>query len=219
MKSMIVSKLLVAMLVVVSLHAFAQTRKAVRGDVVGVDGHTLHVKSNGQVLDILLSDDARVSVRAPASLDAIRQGEFVGVTAKPGADGTLVASEVHIFPESRRGTGEGHYPMTGMPGSTMTNATVSRVSKAPARSRGSKTNATVASIGAEGSGRMLRLTYKGGEQNIFVPDATPVVRLESGTVASLTPGAHVIVNPTTNADGMLEASRVSVGKNGSVPPI
>jgi hypothetical protein len=42
-------------------------------------------------------------------------------------DGSLNAVEVHIFPESMRGTREGHYPWDLQPQSTMTNANVEQV--------------------------------------------------------------------------------------------
>lgn len=201
-------------------HALAQNARPIHGDVVGVDGRVLHLKSaDGQTIDVTLADDARVGIRAPRSPDDIKQGEFVGATAKPDASGTLVASEVHIFPEARRGTGEGHYPLRSKPGNTMTNATVANVSKSPAPAQRSMTNATVTNVGTDGGGRRLHLTYKGGEQDILVPSSTPVVLLEQGSVASLTPGAHVIVYATSGLDGRLVASRVSVGKNGSVPPV
>jgi hypothetical protein len=199
--------------------AFAQASRPVHGDVVAVNDRTLEVKTgSGQESSFALPDDARVSLRVPASLDAISQNSYVGATAAPRADGTLVASEVHIFPESRRGTGEGHYPMANLPGSTMTNATVSSVSSAPV-AKNSMTNATVSKVDARGGGRMLHLTYKGGAQDILVPDDVPVVRAEEGDRSALTPGAHVIVYPTTNAKGALVASRISVGANGSIPPI
>lgn len=186
---------------------------------MSVNGNELDLKSSaGRNIVIELSSDVRVSLRVPADLDAIKQGAFLGATAKPGAKGMLVASEVHIFPESMRGTGEGHRPMTGMPGNTMINATVSEVSSVPA-SQHTKTNATVTSIGASAGTRTMKLTYKGGEQTIVVPPGTPVVMVEPGNRASLTPGAHVIVYATRGSDGKLAAQRISVGKNGSVPPI
>jgi hypothetical protein len=199
--------------------ALAAVPQRIRGDIVSVDGNRLELKSStGRNIVIELPSDVRVSLRVPASLDAIKQGAFLGATAKPGAKGMLVASEVHIFPESMRGTGEGHRPMTGMPGNTMTNATVSEVSNAPA-SQHTKTNATVTSIGASGGARTMKLTYKGGEQTIVVPPDTPVVMVEPGNRDSLIAGAHVIVYATRGAEGKLAAQRISVGKNGSVPPI
>lgn len=207
---------------VASSAALAQTTatQVIRGDVAAVEPSVLRVKSpTGQESIVRVPDDVRVSVRAPATLDAIKAGSYVGVTASRQPDGTLLASEVHIFPESMRGTGEGHRPMAALPGSTMTNATVSRVSPAKSASRSTMTNATVAKVGTAGNGRTLQLTYAGGEQTIAVPDGVPVVTTESGNRASLSAGEHVIVTAQRDADGQLAANRISVGKNGSVPPI
>ena len=187
---------------VASTAALAQTTtQVIRGDVAAVEPSALRVKSpTGQESTVRVPDDVRVNVRAPATVDAIKAGSYVGVTASRQPDGALLASEVHIFPESMRGTAEGHRPMAAVPGSTMTNA-------------------TVAKVGTEGSGRTLQLTYAGGEQTIVVPAGVPVVTTESGSRSSLSPGEHVIVTAQRGADGQLAASRISVGKNGSVPPI
>lgn len=198
----------------------AQSPQTLRGDIAGLHGNALHLKSaTGQDTTVKLPDDVRVSLRVPAKLEDIKPGTFVGTAAKPGPNGTLVASEVHIFPESMRGTGEGHRPMDTMPGSTMTNATVSGVSPQAAKGSGTMTNATVANVGAAGKGRTLKLTYKGGEQTVFVPDQTPIVRVEAGNRASLAPQEHVIVYAMRDTNGDLAAQRISVGANGSVPPI
>ena len=44
----------------------------------------------------------------------------------PLPDGTQKAVEVHVFEESLRVTGEGHYPWDLMPNSTMTNGVVAQ---------------------------------------------------------------------------------------------
>jgi hypothetical protein len=201
--------------------AFAQTqRQTIRGEVTRFDAGTLHVKSaTGQDVPVVIPDNVRIGVRAPATLASIKPGSFIGTTASARPDGTLLASEVHIFPESMRGTGEGHRPMASVPGSTMTNATVSGVSGAAAKPRGTMTNATVANVGGAGNARTLKLTYAGGQQTVVVPDNVPVVTVEPGDRASLSPGAHVIVYAVVNANGKLAAERISVGRNGSVPPI
>ena len=200
--------------------AGAQSMQTIRGDVAAVDGKTLRLKSaSGQETVIALADNARVSLRVPTSIDAIKPGAFVGTAATPGPDGTLVASEVHIFPDALRGTGEGHRPMPTLPGSTMTNATVAGVTPSASKPRGTMTNATVENVGVAGKGRTLKLTYKGGEQTVFVPQSVPVVTVEAGSRASLSPGEHVIVYAKRDASGALAAQRISVVKNGSVPPI
>jgi hypothetical protein len=116
--------------------ANAQSLQTLSGDIASVDNAALHLKSSsGQETTIRLPDDVRVSLRVPAKLDDIKAGTFVGTAATPGSNGTLVASEVHIFPEAMRGTGEGHRSMATMPGSTMTNATVAGVSSSAADTR------------------------------------------------------------------------------------
>ena len=46
---------------------------------------------------------------------------------------------------------------------------------------------------------------------MFVSDQTPVVMVEAGSRASLTPGAHVIVYAQRDTTGDLAAQRISVG--------
>ena len=196
---------------------FAQPAPIVRGDVASIEGNVLRVTSpSGEKTTVRLADDFRVSLRVPATLDDIKPQTYVGATSTPGPNGTLIASEVHIFPEARRGAGEGHHPMSTMPGSTMTNATVQRIAGRVPRT---KTNGTVSEAGAANSGRTLTLRYKGGEQTVFVSDKTPIVRTEPGNRDLLKPGAHVIVYAKRGTNGDLVAERVSVGANGSVPPV
>ena len=52
-----------------------------------------------------------------------------------------------------------------------------------------------------------------------VPENAPVITYEPGTEQMLVPGAHVIISASKAADGALTAMRVSVGKDGLVPPM
>ena len=54
---------------------------------------------------------------------------------------------------------------------------------------------------------------------MLIPQGVAVVTYALGTMAELQPGAHVIFIPMTTADGSLTASQISVGKNGSIPPM
>ena len=100
---------LALMLTVASASAQEVTR--VRGTIDKVDGNTLLVKSReGATLTIKLKDGATVTGVAKAALADIKQNSFIGITAMPQPDGTQKAIEVHIFPEARRGAGEGHRP-------------------------------------------------------------------------------------------------------------
>ena len=203
--------------------AFAQAQavpERLRGDVVALDGKTLKLRTDdGQIRAVLLAPDVRISGRSRADLAAIGPGAFIGTTATPQADGTLAAVEVHIFPESMRGTGEGHRPMAALPGSTMTNATVTAVGAAAAAApRNTMTNATVANVASAGASRRITLRYAGGEQTVVVAASVPVVMVEPGDASLLVPGAHVLVNLVAGSAGTPTADRITVGKNGLVPP-
>jgi len=199
--------------------AARSAEQKIAGDVVKVDGSTLQVKStDGRVVPVQLTDNTRLSGRSPSDLTKVAQGAFVGTAAVPQPDGTLLAREVHIFPESMRGTGEGHRPMDAEPGSTMTNATVASVGANKAGEKSTMTNATVAQVADAQGGRKMTLTYKGGEKTVIVPKNAPVVMVEPADRTALVPGAHVIAYGTAQADGALAAQRVSIGMKGIVPP-
>jgi hypothetical protein len=184
------------------------------GQIEGVQGNELRINTaSGQAVALRLADNALITVREPAKLDAIKPGVFIGTTAVAQADGTLSASEVHVFPESMRGVGEGHRPMERAPGSTMTNATVTSV----APSRNTMTNATVSSVAGTSGARRITLAYKGGEKTVVVGASTVITAMESGDRSALTHGAPVAVNASRQSEGSLSADRITVGRNGYVP--
>ena len=181
------------------------------GEVVNLDGSNFTIKTGAdQPLTVVLADNARVTIRAPGDLSRLDRGQYVGVTAAPQPDGTLVASQINVFPESMRGTSEGHRPMANLPGSTMTNATVREVTN-------TVTNGKVTGVSGNADSRRLVLSYAGGEKTVIVPPSAAVVFSEIGDRSALMRGAHVVVYATRRPDGSLVSERVSVGKNGSVP--
>jgi len=180
----------------------AQTaNQRIRGDVVALDGNVLQVRTRaGEALTVKLADNFAVSAIARRNLAAVVPGAFVGTATMPNADGTRRALEVLVFPESARGSGEGHYPWDLEPGSMMTNATVSDVV-------------------AVDAARRMTLRYKDGEQVVVVPPDAPVVTFEPGDRSMLVPGAHVMFGAVRQPDGTLTATRINVGKDGLVPPM
>jgi hypothetical protein len=182
--------------------AFAQApaRKFFRGVIDGIDGQDLHLTTRaGDKVSLRLADNPRVSIVVPVALDAIQPGSFIGTSAVAQPDGTLRALEVHVFPEALRGTGEGHRPWDLAPGSTMTNGTVGDLKVA--------------------DGRLLTLTYAGGEQKLFVPETAPVVTYEKGSLADVKPGAKAFVTATRAGDESLTVTVISIGKDGLTPPM
>jgi hypothetical protein len=185
----------------------------VRGTVEQVDGTVLTVKSRaGEMLKVKMADDVKVVALVKASLADIKTGSFVGSTAMPEENGSWKAVEVHIFPESMRGTGEGDRPYDYKPKSTMTNGTVGNVGR-------TTTTGTVGSEVTKGEGATLTLTYKEGEKRIDVTPETVIVMYTAGTKDELTPGATIYIPAATRqADGSLMTGRVNVGR-GIAPPM
>jgi len=181
--------------------ALAETPSRIRGTVTSLDGSALHVMaSGGQDVVVTLSPNYSVTAVVPAKLSEVQPGSFIGTAAETQPDGTLVAKEVHVFPESMRGSGEGHRGFDLGPKSTMTNGTVGQEVKGT-------------------SGNTLTVAYKGGEKSILVPPGVPVVSFAPGDKSMLVQGAHVIVQAQEGAAGALMTERVIVGKDGLVPPM
>jgi hypothetical protein len=174
----------------------------VRGSITGFSGHELQVKTrDGRNLNIAIAESTKIKVIVALKLSDIKQGSFVGVTAVERVPGDpLLASEVHIFAESQRGMGEGHYAWDLEPGSTMTNANVDAIVNA-------------------NNGKELTLSYKGGHQNIIVPRGTPIVSFRAADESVLKAGAQIFCIAQQAADGSLAAQYISVGKNGLKPPM
>ncbi|MFY9955461.1 hypothetical protein [Bradyrhizobium sp.] len=188
----------------------------VRGTIAQVDGNTIDIKErDGGVAKIHLADNAKIVSVAKASLSDIKPGSFIGTAATPGTDGKLQAIEVHIFPESMRGTGEGNRAWDLTPKSSMTNGM--------AAPKSSMTNGTVAQEnnkvnGVEGNN--VTVNFNGGTKIVTVTSDTKVVTLVPGDRSELKPNAKIFIPAATRTpDGALEANRVTVGKDGIPPPM
>ncbi len=181
----------------------AGTPERISGTIERFDGHSLAVHAlDGRELSVAMPDGVRIGAVQDAALADIKPGDFVGSAAVKGMDGKLHAQEVHIFPETLRGTGEGHRPMAG-PGQTMTNAAVDGI-------------ASVTQSGSQG-GEVLTLKYPGGEQRIEVAPGVRIVRMIPGDTSLLKPGAAVVVFALQAADGKLTARSVQAEKDGVKP--
>jgi hypothetical protein len=174
----------------------------IRGTIESVDGAVLMIKSReGADMKVRVTDNVAVFGVAKTDLSEIKQGSYIGVTAMPEPDGTQKAVAVHIFPENQRGAAEGFRPWDQRPGSTMTNATVAETVK-----------------GTDGQNILVK--YKDGEKKVVVPPGTPVVTFVAGEKSELKPGAKIIIFAAVKKDdGMLEAARVNVGRDGVTPPM
>jgi hypothetical protein len=198
---------LVASLTIISVFAsvaWAQQPPPVRirGTIESVDGATLMIKSrDGESLKVRMTDNVAVFGVAKTELSEIKPGSYIGVSAMPEPDGTQKALAVHIFPESQRGAAEGFRPWDLKPNSTMTNATVAETVK-----------------GTDGQNILVK--YKDGEKKVVVPPGTPVVTFVTGDKSEVKPGAKIIIfGAVKKDDGVLEANRVNIGRDGITPPM
>ncbi len=173
----------------------------IRGAVERIDRTNLTVRANdGHSLNVKLADNFVVIGVSKASLSDVASGKFIGTTTLGERDGALVALEVHIFPESMRGVGEGHADWDLKPGSKMTNANIADVTNA-------------------GKDRVLKVQYKGGEKKVLVPASAVIVSFAPTDRGELKPGVTVFAVSQRQPDGTLTAARVYVGMHGQVPPM
>ena len=188
--------------------AFAQAPQGkpvtIRGKISAVESQALTVSTKDGEVTVRLPADVRIGGVAAAQLSDIKSGEYVGTTAVKQSDGNLKALEVHIFPESARGTGEGHRPWDLQPGSTMTNANVEKVEQVAVE---------------KVQGPLLTLKYKDGEQKVFIPPGTSIVKNVSADRSQLKAGAGVYIPAVRSEDGTITATRVTVGVGGTMPPM
>jgi len=172
--------------------------KRIRGTIDTITDTSLDMTSRGgQKMTFKLSPDLKVTGITRTTLSDIKPGSFIGTAAMPQADGSLKAMEVHIFPESMKGTGEGLHPWDQGQSSKMLNGLVGSV------------------VGTDGHSFMVK--YGDQQQKVEVPDSVPIVAMEPADKSALQPGAKVIVfadpkDPQTVA-------RVLVGEKGITPPM
>jgi hypothetical protein len=182
----------------------------VRGTLEAVEGNKLTVDTReGETLDLTLTDDTRIMVVRPASLEDIKQGDYVGLTSVDSG-GKRIAISAHIFADDLRGTAEGHGPWD--------------LVKEP----NTMTNATVAEVEEVGDQRELTVSYRQGEgeqktegsQTIYMPEDLAVVKMEKASDRSvLQPGKRAFLVVHGDAEGSRTALAVIVGDEGATPPM
>lgn len=202
----------------------------IRGTIAAIGPSSLTVERRaGGKATVALSDATKYVTVVRSSLAHVEKGSFIGTSTKGSGD-FLVALEVHIFPPSMRGAGEGHYGWDALPDTTragggavssaMTNGTVQAVtSKGPATAVDTTmTNGDVGAVSQQGGAERITVTYKGGKQTILVPPTAPIVAFEPADHSAVMTGAHVFVRASKEG-GTVTADEVAVGKDGLTPPM
>lgn len=198
--------LLLSTLMLCSGIASAQsTGKAVaplRGTIDNASETQLQITDRkGEKVEVKLNDKTQVFSVSKGDASDIKPDSFIGTAAVPQANGSLKALEVHVFAASLRGTGEGHSPWESADGkiNTMTNGTIGKL--------------------VNSDGRTLTVNYGNQQKTVIVPENTPIVTINPGDRSLLTPGTHIVLFSAVDDKGERVATRISAGKNGTVPPM
>jgi len=187
-----------AVFVGVFLSAPALAQAHIRGTLTDAKDGTISVQTaKGETKSIKLANDTGLFLVTKADMSAIQSGKFVGVTSFE-QEGKRVAREVHVFDDSLRGLAEGHYPWDLDSKPNM------------------MTNANIAKVDEVGTDRVLRLSYKGGEQTITVPTSATVVAFNKAPADQLATGRMVFVIMKKDSS---EAAAVVIGAEGVKPPM
>jgi len=172
-----------------------------RGEVTAVTAADMTITDRkGVKTTVKLPEQAQVLDVSRTSVDAIKENSYLGVAAAPAPEGKVRAMGVMVFPEPARGLNEGHFPWDMGDRSTMTNATVAKVTK--------KASATE-----------LEMRFGGKTQQVVLDKATVYGQFVPGKRELIVVGAKVLVIAAPAADGSLGAAAVMVGRDGFLPPI
>jgi hypothetical protein len=209
----------------------------VRGTIASIDAKSVAVtKEDGTTVTGAIAPTTRFAAVEPRRLDQIKATDFVGITASPGPNDTLIAEEIHILPVH---VGEGSYPWDHHPGGgtkagSMTNGTVA-VAAGPAKA-GSMTNGTVTTSGNgtlkvayHGSsmvnGKCVGLAALGGANactgvaDVSVTPTTVIVAIVPARPADAKAGLAVFANMSNGPDGKPVVNSIVLEKNGIKPPM
>jgi hypothetical protein len=215
------------------------TSMLVRGTIASIDAKSVTIKkADGTMVTGAIAPTTVYAAVEPRRFDQIKPTDFVGITSVPGANGDLMAEEIHILPV--KGMGEGSYPWDHHPDGanpmamgSMTNAMVA-TTHSGATSAGSMTNATV--TGA--TSMQLQVTYHGsavvdgkcvglaamtkdkpctGLALVDVVPTTIIVAVVPAKSTDAKMGLAVFANMTRDPDGNPAVRFMTLEKNGVKP--
>lgn len=167
----------------------------IAGTVEKSDGKTVTIKGEQGSVTFNIVADTAIMTRVPAKLSDIGPNTFLGTTAVE-KNGRMEATEIHIFPESMRGAGEGHRPMQA-PNTTMTNGNVTAT----------MTNGSVSSIA---NGGVMKVAYKGGEKEVTVPANVEITVIQPLPASALKPGTKLTGTVRQNPDGSASGTIITI---------
>lgn len=195
----ILSGLAITAILAFATPAVAQQQPRIIGTYTSVadDKAVLEVEG-GEKLNVTITPTTGFARLDKATQSDLKPGLFVGVGARPQQDGSQKAVQIVIFPETMRGTGEGHRAWGVMPEATMTNGAIAD---------------TVQAV----DGPNFTLNYKDGAQKVTTPGDASVLALTLTDKAALKTGARGQVSGQKQPDGSITAARITIWGDGVNP--
>jgi hypothetical protein len=186
---------------------------ALSGTLVSWGSSSVVIKTATGNRTVAVGPTTRFFALDKSSLANVGQGSFIGTTVVPQPNGTYKSTEVHIFAPSLRGTGEGFTKMDSGGNHMMANNTVQSVEMPKMMA-----NSTVRTVGSNGPGKTITMTFPSGTKTIVIPADVPVYSITKGSRTMLIKGAPVSARVMTGPHG-LAAGFLLVGLHGTVPPM
>jgi hypothetical protein len=171
----------------------AQPTTTLAGTIASAAPGTLVLTTADGTKTVKTTETTNIISRSTVPLSDIKSGDFIGVDATKGSDGSLTAVSINIFPPEFKGRArEGQWLMDS--GDTMTNAVVTQYVSAV-------------------SGRTVALTYQGQVWKIAVLPSTSIHRLAVMPGSALKPQMQVTVRGAANSDGSFTATSITVDQS------
>jgi hypothetical protein len=191
--------------------AGAQNIPRIKATVVSYSGSMLIVRPEGEkdIMRVTVRPATRMMEEQAESFSDIQVGDFIGATLARNSLGVLSAQEVHIFPVSMHGSGEGLYPAAPNSPLMILDGTVGQLNTARmgVRYRGASGEGPYiggpnnSNQGCNGRAPIDPLSGCQGSIIIAVPVNTPVTALVPADKSHIKPGAVLALSIMAGPDG------------------
>lgn len=172
----------------------------VRGTIISREGSLLTVATrDGGRAVVTLTEPLTVVALRRVALPEITNGTSLGVVAEPGPGDELRAVAITVLPPGQR-IREVQEAWDLAPNTSMNNGAVEAIMESR-------------------DDRVVTLSIFGRSVRVRITPQTALVMPVPASPADLAPGTVVFINAARGEDGRLSASRVTVGKDGVLPPI
>ncbi len=174
--------------------------------MVSFNGSALVVRPDGETstMRITVRPATKVMQQTAKNFSDIQVGDFIGATLMKNSMGVLTAQEVHVFPKTMQGAGDGLYPSS--PGSPrmILNGTVGQtnVARLGIKFRGATGQGPYnGGTGCNGRAPSDPLGGCQGSVIIAVPDNTPILALQNAAANQVKPGDVLALSIMSGPDG------------------